>query len=135
MDLSKFTLRNHGFIETENWDCQWVATATYDANIRINFLRNYNIIANDGDLSYAIKMFGHVFRFHPKHVIACICLAYAYFKQGDFDKAGELVENAKLLLERRDVQAEYGKYMNRDEQVINFYYSQSSLNQKARENG
>ncbi|MBN1456719.1 MAG: B12-binding domain-containing radical SAM protein [Sedimentisphaerales bacterium] len=128
IDLAKFTLRNKGFIETEHWDRDWMIKTAHEANIRINFIRNYNILEKDGDLDYAIKMFGHVFRFHPKHVISCICLAYAYFKKGDRDKAAELICNAQSLLELEDVKQDYEEFMNWDEEVINFYHSQIDKN-------
>lgn len=124
LDYSKFTLRNQGFIETEHWDREWAANATHEANIRINFLKNYNILHEDGDIEYAIKMFDHVFRFHPKHVIACICLAYAYSKKGAIDKSRALINQAQLLLGSDEVQKEYGRFMDWDEEVINFYHSQ-----------
>ena len=127
LDFSKFTLRNQGFIETENWDREWAANATHEANIRVNFLKNYNILHDDGDIDYGLKMFGHVFRFHPEHVIACICLAYAYNKKADFDKSRELISKAKSLLELEEVQKEYGRFMAWDESVINFYHSQHQL--------
>ena len=124
LDFSKFTLRNQGFIETENWDREWVANITHEGNIRVNFLKNYNILHDDGDIEYAIRMFGHVFRFHPKHVIACICLAYAYHKKGEFDTSKALIHQAQSLLDTDEVQKEYGRFMDWDGAVIDFYHSQ-----------
>jgi len=123
LDLSKFTQRNQGFINTENWDREWVATMTYDYNIKINFIKNFNILDDNGNLNSAITNIGHVVRFHSGHVIAYLSLAYAYKKKGKLDKTEELLKQADLLLDEKDVQETYGKYMLWDEEAINFYHS------------
>jgi len=123
LDLSKFTQRNQGFINTEDWDREWVATMTYDFNIKINFLRNFNMLDDNGNLDSAIAIFEHVIRFHPRHLIVYLSLAYTYKKKGELDKAEELLKQASLLLNEKDVQKTYGKYMLWDEEVINFYHS------------
>lgn len=125
LDLSKLTIRSKGFIDTEHWDREWAAALTYDYNIKTNFLRNYDLIEDDGDLDTAIRHFEYVYRFHSKHVIALICLAYAYHKKGNLEKANELLEECRGLLRQEDVVNTYGKYMEWDEEVIEFYNSRA----------
>ena len=124
LDLSKFTQRNQGFINTGDWDKEWVATMTYDFNMKINFLRNFNILDDNGNLDSAITLFENIVRFHPRHVIAYLSLAYTYNKKGELDRSEGLLKQASLLLNEKDVQDTYGKYMLWDkEEVINFYHS------------
>jgi len=126
LDLSQLTIRNKGFIETENWDREWAYQMTYDYNIKTNFLKNYNLIEDDGDVNWAIENIGHVARFHPEHVIAVICLAYAYDKTGKTKMAQELLEKADNLWTRKKVQETYSRYLDwDDEKVIQFYKKRS----------
>jgi len=123
LDLSKFTQRNQGFINTGDWYREWVATMTYDFNIKLNFLRNFNILDDKGILDSAIARVEHVVRFHPRHLIAHLSLAYIYKKKGELDKTEKFLKQATLLLKEKDVQETYGKYMLWDEEVINLYHS------------
>ena len=121
LDLSQLTIHNEGFIETENWNKEWVSQTTYDYNIKTNFLRNYNLIEDDGDLNAAVDMFEYVVKFHPHHIIAVLCLLFAYNKNGKTDKKDKMIEKAAVLMKDKNILKTYGKYLEWDEEVINFY--------------
>ena len=121
LDLSQLTIRNKGFIKTEHWDREWVYQMTYDYNIKTNFLRNYNLIEDDGDIKCAIENLEHVARFHTEHIIAVLCLAYAYNKTGEIEKSEEMLKKADALWKQKNVRDTYGRYLEWDEEVISFY--------------
>jgi len=121
LDLSQFTQR-HGFLQTEHWDREWVSAATFDANIKTNFLRNYNISASDGNVDTAIEYFEHVVRFVSKHVIGIICLAYAHHRKGNLEICESYLLRARDFLKEEEVSKIYGKFFLQDEEVIHFYH-------------
>ena len=76
----------------------------------------------------AIEDFYKVVRFHDEHVIGIFCLAYMYKKKGNLDKMQELLKRAKELLKKESVQKTFGKYLDWNEEVINFYRSWEKKN-------
>ncbi len=122
LDLESLGNLKKGFISTEQWDLEWVRDITYEYNIITNFLNNYNITEKDGNLDYVIDFFGYVYRFHPEHIIAAICLGYAYYLKGRIDDAHKLFNEANNKLKDKDVYDTFGKYLTyREYEVIQFY--------------
>jgi anaerobic magnesium-protoporphyrin IX monomethyl ester cyclase len=68
-----------------------------DANIRVNFLNNYNM--NHGNYERAIGAFEDVARNYPFHSVAWYCLQKCYAATGDSVKAEQAAENLNRAIE------------------------------------
>lgn len=109
-------------IQTETWTREWVAEHSYRANITINFLDNYNLHNEDGNLPYVTGFMENIVMHHPRHVIALVSLAYAYMKaEKPQEKIDELLTRAHALSREPDVRETYGEYLDMDHPVINHF--------------
>lgn len=122
LDLESLGNLKKGFISTEEWDLEWVREITYEYNIRTNFLNNYNITEKDGNLNYIINFFEYVYRFHQEHVIATICLGYAYYLKENIADAHKFFDKAKEMLNQKEIKDTFGKYLSYNQyEVIRFF--------------
>jgi len=120
LDLEGLTQRNPT-IQTENWTREWVSQQTYYYNIMVNFLRNYNLTEESGNLSFVTGFLENIVAHHPRHIIALICLAYAYHRSGKTQAADTQLARANSLLSDSEVIETYGQYLTMNEKVINFF--------------
>ena len=109
-------------IETEKWSREWVSEHTYRANIMINFLNNYNLHHDAGNLPFVTGFLENVAMHHQRHLIGVITLAYAYHRAGrPAAEIDELLTRAVLLAREQDVQDTYGEYLSLDNPIINHF--------------
>ena len=108
-------------IETEQWTRDWVGEKTYHYNIMINFLRNYNLVEEDGNLSYITGFLENICLHHKKHIIARISLAYAYHRRGMDGESNELLVEANRLIGDDEVIETFGNYLSLDEKPVVFF--------------
>lgn len=120
LDMDHLTQRNLQ-IETEHWDKQWVSELTYDINIRVNFLRNYNLVEEDGKVDWVISMLKYVVANHPQHAIGFMCLGYAYNRLSQLDEGEAMLERARELFTDASVNKTFSRYLDWDERVVHFY--------------
>lgn len=120
IDFSKFNQRQV-FIENEHWDKDWIQSISYEYNIRTNFLNNYNLVEAEGLIDNVIEDLEYVARFIPEHLIANICLAYAYNKKGNREKVDYYIKKTEELFKNPEVMKIYGKYLGFKYKVLEFY--------------
>jgi anaerobic magnesium-protoporphyrin IX monomethyl ester cyclase len=108
-------------IETENWSREWVSEKTYYYNILLNFLRNYSLTEDDGQLSFVTDFFENVVMHHKQHLIAFVCLGYAHYKAGNAEGERKALAHAETLLDDPTSMATYGEFLEMDEIVINHF--------------
>ncbi|MBL4602496.1 MAG: B12-binding domain-containing radical SAM protein [Emcibacteraceae bacterium] len=72
-------------------------TLLYDANIRINFLNNYNV--RSGNYTVATNMFKNIVEDYPYHIIGWYMLHICSKKTGDEEQSREYLKKIKMLLE------------------------------------
>ena len=85
----------------------------YDANIKINFLNNYNV--RSGNYSVATSMFKNIVEDYPYHVIGWYMLHVCSKKTGDVEKSREYLAKIKMLLETDERSS--GMYLKYEERL------------------
>jgi len=107
-DLERY---RYGFanIKTEDFDDKWVKDKAYEINIEVNFLKNHLL---QDDPEYAISVFEDILGRYPKHLIAILCLAYAYKLTNNTKKARIVTARAcDLMKNDPDIFETYKKYI------------------------
>jgi len=121
MDLNKFYQRQV-LIENEYWNKEWIKRIVSDYNIKLNFLNNYNLVSDIKHVDNVIEDLESIIRLIPEHIIAMICLAYAYYRKRDYKKTREFLIRADELYVKDNIKKSYGKYFEcSNEEVIKFY--------------
>ncbi len=83
--------------DTKEIDKEELNDLLYDANIRINFLKNYNV--RSGNYDVAAKMFKNIVEDYPYHIIAWYMLHVCAKETGDLDQSSAYLIKIQKLLE------------------------------------
>jgi anaerobic magnesium-protoporphyrin IX monomethyl ester cyclase len=108
-------------LETELISSDDLKDIQYDANMRINFLENRLLYGDTQALKKALQKYIRIFKQYNFHVIALLIQGYIYSKLGNHAECINKFKNVKELLKNQDIDKAYGKYIQWDTPVINYY--------------
>ena len=120
----------YGFanIRTQDFDEKWVKQKAYDINIEVNFLRNHNFYDNP---EQAIAEFEERLLSYPKHLIAILCLGYAYKLKGENEKMRNAYQRAFDLAEKEsEIYQTYKKYISPSDPIFEEFFELVNMHKR-----
>ncbi len=110
VDIIDTTDRNVRRYDTPEISAADLNDLIYDANIKVNFLNNYNMLA--GNYERAIDMFTTiVLRNYPFHVVGLACRAHCFLGLGDVEAAKrDIAQISNMVETHAESKRQYRRY-------------------------
>ncbi|MDP8229909.1 MAG: radical SAM protein [Candidatus Gorgyraea atricola] len=97
-------------VETENFTAEYIQEKAYILNIELNLVENSDFRL--GNYEMALRGFENAIRAKNDHAIAYYCAAKCYEKLGNFNKAQQYMDTAKIIVKESPFWRKYADMFN-----------------------